>query len=73
MAARRSHETVQIGDFTDALEKILLGAERKIMLSREETRAHGIPRARYALLGMLIEGADPYARSRSSRAAGRSA
>ena len=59
MAARRSHETVQIGDFTDALEKILLGAERKIMLSREERERTAYHESGHALLGMLIEGADP--------------
>ena len=46
MAARRNHERVQLADFTDALEKILLGAERKIMLTQGGTRAHGLPRVR---------------------------
>src|SRR5205085_7194089 len=33
LAARRDHSEVAMADFGDALEKILLGAERKIMLS----------------------------------------
>ncbi len=59
MAARRGHEKVQMNDFTDALEKIVLGAERKIMMSpadRERTAYH---EGGHALLGMLQPGADP--------------
>ena len=29
LAARREHKSVEMADFTDAVEKILLGAERK--------------------------------------------
>src|SRR6185503_2761382 len=32
-AARRGHDTVRLEDFTDALERIVLGAERRVMLS----------------------------------------
>jgi cell division protease FtsH len=59
LGARRSHRQVQMADFTDALEKIVLGAERKIMLSpsdREHTAYH---EAGHALVGMLTPGADP--------------
>ncbi|HZC30353.1 MAG TPA: ATP-dependent zinc metalloprotease FtsH, partial [Gaiellaceae bacterium] len=59
LAARRDHEQVQMADFNDALEKIVLGAERKIMLSpadRERTAYH---EAGHAIVGMLTEGADP--------------
>jgi cell division protease FtsH len=43
LAARRSHHTVQTADFTDSLEKILLGAPRGIVRSpadRERTAYH---------------------------------
>ncbi|MHB1837039.1 MAG: ATP-dependent metallopeptidase FtsH/Yme1/Tma family protein, partial [Solirubrobacteraceae bacterium] len=43
LAARRNHHTVQTADFTDSLEKILLGAPRGIVLSardRERTAYH---------------------------------
>ncbi len=43
LAARRNHEKVQMADFTDSLEKIMLGAPRGIMLSpedRERTAYH---------------------------------
>ena len=38
LAARRGHEKVQRLDFTDSLEKIILGAPRGIVLSEEEKR-----------------------------------
>ena len=33
LAARRGHDKVQMSDFTDSLEKIMLGAPRGILLS----------------------------------------
>ncbi|MDE3069246.1 MAG: ATP-dependent zinc metalloprotease FtsH [Acidobacteriota bacterium] len=59
LAARRDHERVQMGDFTEALEKIMLGSPRGILLSpadRERTAYH---EAGHALVGMLTPGADP--------------
>jgi len=59
LAARREHDRVQRADFTDSLEKILLGAPRGIILSpmdRERTAYH---EAGHALVGMLTPGADP--------------
>jgi cell division protease FtsH len=58
-AARRGHERVGMPDFTDSLERIVLGAERRIMISpadRERTAYH---ESGHALLGMLLPGADP--------------
>jgi cell division protease FtsH len=58
-AARRSHATVQRADFTDAIEKIILGSERQVVLTdadRERTAYH---EAGHALVGMLTPGADP--------------
>jgi len=58
LAARRQHERVERTDFTDSLEKILLGAPRGIVLSpvdRERTAYH---EAGHALVGMLTPGAD---------------
>jgi len=59
LAARRNHDKVMLADFTDSLEKIVLGAERRIMLSREERERTAYHESGHALLGMLIEGADP--------------
>jgi cell division protease FtsH len=59
MAARRSHEHVMMGDFTDAMEKIVLGTERQIMMSQEEKERTAFHESGHALLGMLQPGADP--------------
>jgi cell division protease FtsH len=59
LAARRDHEKVQMADFTESLEKIMLGAPRGIMLSpgdRERTAYH---ESGHALVGMLTPDADP--------------
>ncbi len=59
LAARRNHEKVEMSDFTDALEKIMLGAPRGIILGpadRERTAYH---ESGHALVGMLTTGADP--------------
>ena len=58
-AARRSVERVEAADFTEALEKIVLGAERHIMLSEGERRRTAYHESGHALLGMLMPGADP--------------
>ena len=58
-AARRSHERVTLADFTDALEKIVLGAPRKIMLTDDDRRRTAYHEAGHAIVGMLTPGADP--------------
>ena len=58
-AARRGHERVQLADFTDSLEKIVLGAERRIVLSPAERERTAYHESGHALLGMLQPGADP--------------
>jgi len=59
LAARRKHEQVGMGDFTDALEKIELGAARKLALSDVERRRTAYHEGGHALVGMLTPGADP--------------
>jgi cell division protease FtsH len=58
-AARRGHETVTMADLHDALEKLVLGTERRIVLSREERRRTAYHEAGHAIIGMLTPGADP--------------
>jgi len=58
-AARRDHTAVQQADFSDALERIVLGSERRIVLSADERRRTAYHEAGHALLGMLTPGADP--------------
>jgi len=59
LAARRGHQKVEEADFTDALEKIVLGAERKVMMSDEDKRRTAYHEGGHAIVGMLTEGADP--------------
>ncbi len=59
LAARRGRDTVTMSNFTDALEKIVLGTERKILLSLEERERTAYHESGHALLGMLTPGADP--------------
>src|SRR3954451_24800928 len=59
LAARRSHERVQRADFTDSLEKIVLGAPRGIVLSDEEKRRTAYHESGHAIVGMVTPGADP--------------
>jgi cell division protease FtsH len=59
LAARRRHETVTGADFSDALEKVVLGTVRGIMLTPEEKERTAFHESGHALLGMLTPGADP--------------
>jgi cell division protease FtsH len=59
LAARRDHDKVQMADFTDSLEKILLGAPRGILLSPEDRNRTAYHESGHALVGMLTPGADP--------------
>ena len=59
LAARRNHENVNREDLTDALERIVLGAERKVMISEEDRRRTAYHEAGHAIVGMLTPGADP--------------
>jgi cell division protease FtsH len=59
LAARRNREAVTAADFADALEKIVLGAERKIVLSTGDRRRTAYHEGGHAIVGMLTPGADP--------------
>jgi len=59
LAARREHEQVEEADFTDALERIVLGAERQVMMSEADRRRTAYHEAGHAVVGMLTPGADP--------------
>ena len=58
-AARNHHDKVSHADFTDALEKIILGAPRKMVLSDEDRRRTAYHEAGHAIVGMMTPGADP--------------
>jgi cell division protease FtsH len=59
LAARKNHHTVQMSDFTESLEKILLGAARGILLSPEDRERTAYHESGHALIGMLTPEADP--------------
>ncbi|TML23628.1 MAG: ATP-dependent zinc metalloprotease FtsH [Actinobacteria bacterium] len=59
LAARRQRDVVTEADFTDALERIVLGAERQVMMSPEDRRRTAYHEGGHAIVGMLTDGADP--------------
>jgi cell division protease FtsH len=58
-AARKGENTVTTADFQDAIEKTLLGSERKILLSDADRERIAYHESGHALLGLLVPGADP--------------
>lgn len=59
LAARSDRALVTAADFAQSLEKIILGAERKIMLTPADRRRTAYHEAGHALVGMLTAGNDP--------------
>jgi len=59
LAARRQQNEVRHQDFLDALEKIVLGPERPIILSRTDKERIAYHEGGHAILGLLVPGADP--------------
>ena len=59
LAARREQNKVRQKDFLDALEKIVLGPERPLLLSREDRERIAYHESGHAILGLVVPGADP--------------
>ncbi len=59
LAARRNLDRVTQKSFEEALDKILLGAERPIVLSEEDLNVIAYHESGHALTGLLSEHADP--------------
>jgi cell division protease FtsH len=59
LAARREREEVTQKDFLDALEKIVLGPERQLVMSPEDRMRIAYHEGGHAVLGLLVPGADP--------------
>ncbi len=59
LAARRDQEAVRQKDFLDALEKLVLGPERPIVLSQADRERIAYHESGHAILGLLVPGADP--------------
>ncbi len=62
LAARRGSTQVTMRDFADALEKIYLGLERRILLHPEERERVAYHEAGHALLALLQPESDPVRR-----------
>lgn len=59
LAARRDQNDVRQKDFMDALEKIVLGPERPILLSDTDRERIAYHESGHAILGLVVPGADP--------------
>jgi cell division protease FtsH len=59
LAARREQNMVRATDFLDALEKIVLGPERPIILSHADKERIAYHEGGHAILGLVVPGADP--------------
>jgi cell division protease FtsH len=59
LAARRERDAVAKVDFFDAMEKIILGAERQLVMNPEDRRRVAYHESGHALVGLLIPEADP--------------
>jgi cell division protease FtsH len=59
LAARRDRDVVTQKDFLDALERIVLGPERQLVMSHEDRERIAYHEGGHAILGLLVSGADP--------------
>lgn len=59
LAARRNQSDVRHKDFLDALEKIVLGPERALLLGYADRERIAYHEGGHAILGLVVPGADP--------------
>jgi cell division protease FtsH len=59
LAARREQNDVRPKDFFDALEKIILGPERPLLLGPQDRERIAYHEGGHAILGLVVPGADP--------------
>ena len=59
LAARRNEPAVTHKDFLDALEKIVLGPARPLLLSKADRERIAYHEGGHAILGLVVPGADP--------------
>jgi len=58
-AARKGETTVSSQDFYQAIDRVLLGTERHLMLTPSDRERIAYHESGHALLGLLVPGADP--------------
>ena len=59
LAARKDGDTVGVGDFAEALQKVTLGPARNILLNAADRQRTAYHEAGHALVALLIPGSDP--------------
>ena len=59
LAARREQNDVRHKDFLDALEKIVLGPERPLILTQADKERIAYHEGGHTILGLVVPGADP--------------
>ena len=60
LAARRDHDKIFMNDFEDAKDKVMLGAERKsLVMKEEERRLTAYHEGGHAVCAMMVKGNDP--------------
>ena len=59
MAAKKERINVTQKDFMDALEKIILGPERSLLMNKEDRERIAYHEGGHAILGLVVPGADP--------------
>lgn len=59
LAAREQKTSIELSDFTNALETIQLGIQRAVVMDPQERERTAWHEAGHALLGMIQKGADP--------------
>ena len=62
LAAKRKETEVHNKDFIDSLEKIVLGPERPILLSKDDRERIAYHEGGHAIMGLVLRGADPVKR-----------
>jgi cell division protease FtsH len=58
-AARKGQTAVALADFFEAIDRVLLGTERNLMLTHSDRERIAYHESGHALLGLLVPGADP--------------
>jgi cell division protease FtsH len=59
LAAKKEKDKVTQKDFMDSLEKIILGPERSLIMTKEDRERIAYHEGGHAILGLVVPGADP--------------
>jgi cell division protease FtsH len=59
LAAKKEKDNITQKDFMDSLEKIILGPERSLLMSKEDRERIAYHEGGHAILGLVVPGADP--------------